>query len=318
MLSKLIGGKMSAAKRKMFEEMDKTCGECGEDKNPQDDVCNECNEKMNQERIEQMKEMAEMSMADAEKNKYKTVETCIYDPDNIVNWFSLIAQTSVPVPLTRFVPLDIDLAGDFINGDMQTERVKDYIKLLQFRINDLMDLTGKDHVFMRSSTLSAKHSWKNSCFIQRGADLRGHIYCLVEHEAMAMRRSYYPSHLTIREFIPAKHYFYAFDGMPVTKEIRIFIKEGKIVHRQPYWPPEAIEDPVCFKGNSLSDVEVNDLMIQNHMMLAQDDECVDRQALEVSKFFPGYWSVDFMKGLNGKWYLIDMALGEGSYKWTQQ
>lgn len=34
---------------------------------------------------------------------------------------------------------------------------------------------------------------------------------------------------------------------------------------------------------------------------------------EIAKEFEGYWSVDFCQGADGKWWCIDLALGENSW-----
>ncbi len=44
---------------------------------------------------------------------------------------------------------------------------------------------------------------------------------------------------------------------------------------------------------------------------------LSKYALMVAEVFSGYWSVDFAKGLNDKWYLIDMARGEDSFHWLE-
>lgn len=45
----------------------------------------------------------------------------------------------------------------------------------------------------------------------------------------------------------------------------------------------------------------------------EDENSHYRLAEKVAKRFEGYWSVDFARLRDGRWVLIDMALGEVSW-----
>ena len=90
--------------------------------------------------------------------------------------------------------------------------------------------------------------------------------------------------------------------MTITKERRYFVRDGKIECSHNYWDREAFKDDIDEeKFKELSSIS------------KEDKQLLDNMALYVSNLFSGYWSVDFLKGKNGKWYMTDMAIGERSY-----
>ena len=111
----------------------------------------------------------------------------------------------------------------------------------------------------------------------------------------------------IIETIPA---FNAFSGkMPITKEVRYFFKNHKITCRHPYWPEHALERSVHNDKNwKLKLKAMNSLS-------KEDKETLEELTNKVVVEFDGYWSIDWLKSKDGKWYAIDMAIGDDSYHW---
>ena len=48
-------------------------------------------------------------------------------------------------------------------------------------------------------------------------------------------------------------------------------------------------------------------------MLKEEIELLTEHAKQVAEKFKGFWSVDFCKAKDGRWILIDMAIGEDSW-----
>ena len=105
-----------------------------------------------------------------------------------------------------------------------------------------------------------------------------------------------------------KNLFTAFYGeMPVNPEIRFFIRDKKILCWHWYWIEDAIKNPSI---NNWKDV----------MNKAKEEElnpdtlkALTNEVNLIAQWFDGYWSIDFCKGKDEIWYLIDMARGERSW-----
>jgi hypothetical protein len=166
-------------------------------------------------------------------------------------------------------------------------------------------------VFLKTGHFSGKHSWKNTCFLQSPDDIIKHVIELADQSLMCGL----PYHVwAVREMLPTTKFFVAdrYCDLPITKEIRGFIKDGKIQCIHPYWPDEAIK-----KGMSRIPASF-DLVYGTMCELSSTDEKQINIILEtLASSFNGYWSADLLKAADGKWYLIDMAEGERSFHWLE-
>jgi hypothetical protein len=179
------------------------------------------------------------------------------------------------------------------------------------RIRDCADTVGWP-VFMRTDELSAKHSWNKTCFVEKKEDLKKHISELVEQSLLADMMGLPVRAFVMREYIPMDEIFKAFDGMPVNPELRFFVKDHKIHCWHWYWIKEAIradkyhDPPLPVDWEARMDAVINSIT-QDEMKL------LESYVMLVAEKFDGGWSVDFCRGLDKRWWLIDMAKMEVSY-----
>lgn len=171
-------------------------------------------------------------------------------------------------------------------------------------------------LFMRTDNSSVKHSWKKTCYVPSEDVLKSHIMELLTESAMQGWMSYVDRGLFFRELLELEvghKYgvpFTAFFGeFPVNKERRYFIKDGAIQCFHPYWYPPAIHDA--------SYPDYQDTLDYLNKETNEEKKLLSEYALKVADVMDGYWSVDFAKALDGKWYLIDMARGEDSFHWLE-
>lgn len=174
-----------------------------------------------------------------------------------------------------------------------------------------MRVGGGGPVFMRTGQGSGKHEWRDTCFIGDATreTIGQHVCQLVEWSELVDMLGLPTNVWVIRELLPTKPVFTAFRGMPITKERRYFIKDGKTVCRHPYWPAEA------FEGRSQAPAGWRDaLEVMNNPTLeewAELTELSDR----VGAVIGGDWSIDWLMTERG-WYLTDMAVAGDSYHWA--
>ncbi|MHC4799934.1 MAG: hypothetical protein ACYTF1_25135, partial [Planctomycetota bacterium] len=167
-------------------------------------------------------------------------------------------------------------------------------------------------LFLRTGHTSAKHSWKNSCFVESEKRLGRCVFELFEYSAMAMP-SLPVNVWAIRELLDLDVRFNAFWGeMPISVEQRFFIEPDGVICHHPYWPPEAFE-----KTHQKPDDWEELLTKMNDDITPEEIEYLDYQCGQVlmKGEFEGRWSVDFARDKKGFWYLIDMAPMEVSYHW---
>ena len=55
------------------------------------------------------------------------------------------------------------------------------------------------------------------------------------------------------------------------------------------------------------------MLEKSNILSKQDLDTINNHLAKIMPIFDRYWSIDFTKGTDGTWYLIDMARGELSY-----
>lgn len=220
-------------------------------------------------------------------------------------WFPRLEKLGVLVPETKLVKGPLDLAK-LCDGQEPTGW-HDFVLAILDAASEVVGVGQR--FFLRTGYTSGKHYWRESCDVQTWGDIGKHISEIVNFSAFVGL----PDNLwAVREMLSTQAPFVAFSGrMPVTCEWRYFIDKGEIVHRQPYWPADAI------KGQKPSDEYWEDELKALYANSDEDHAALEPLTLHVAQEFKGYWSVDWLK-VGNDWYLIDMAEGEKSHKWDPE
>ena len=212
-------------------------------------------------------------------------------------WYPRIKALDIPQPKTVIAEKkDWNFWAEFLDNP-QIMSDEDFEKILV-----LSDSIGYP-LFMRTDLASGKHFFNRTCFIRTRGELKSHMSELVEDNFM---HDLLFTSLVFREYVELESGFTAFLGeLPIARERRYFIKDGKVLCHHPYWPEDAILKPSVKTWKSIL-AELN-REIESEIIL------LSRYAHQVACIFDGYWSVDFAHAKNGKWFLIDMALGLASW-----
>ena len=227
----------------------------------------------------------------------------MYELNDLAYWYPLIKDL-VKTPKTEVVRTNICLSM-FLDGECPEGWME-----FKHEMSKAAKRLGGCPLFLRTGHTSDKHSWRRTCYLPTLEKLPQHIIDLVEWSVNADLMGLPYGTWVLRELLPTEPIFHAWEKMPITREFRYFVEDGKIVHRQPYWPPGAFEriPPEYLPGdwrqrlagiNSICSVEEAELSAKTEL---------------VGQALGGYWSVDWLQS-GGQWYLIDMAMGEMSYKW---
>ena len=221
-------------------------------------------------------------------------------------WWPKIKDLGIPVP--RTVDLPMPSWSDQIESVDGGPQLDDFDKKAQTAAMQIE----KYPMFMRGDGTSCKQDWGTTCYVESPDRIPGNILHLIEGtEIRSMAGELKNKTLYFREFIELeKAGFTAFwHKMPVTKEFRCFIRNGEQQCIHPYWPEDAMENP--------SVPNWKDLLKKNNILKAADAAIIVEHLRKVADIFSDYWTVDFAKGADGIWYLLDMARGEVSYHWPR-
>jgi len=169
--------------------------------------------------------------------------------------------------------------------------------------------------FLRTDELSGKHSWSETCYVEHVSNLPRHIARLVEESELADIMGLPIDVWVVRKMLRAWRdglSFRAFNGMPMTSERRLFVRNGELICHHPYWPPASIKNPDCCDWESKLE-KLNTCSTNELSLLQEKTKHLSRHPL-LSKHA---WSVDWLycPPPDDSWYLIDMALAEMSWHW---
>jgi len=212
-------------------------------------------------------------------------------------WYLKIKHLNIPMPKTK-IPV--------------TKPVRDWWRLLdggdtlsedeKQMIGDAAAEVGGYPVFMRSDLCSGKHSFERTCFVQNEDAVIRQIWAIVDENACCdcMMES-----IVIREYIPPAAAFKAFEGLPIAPERRYFVRDAEVVCHHSYWIEDAIRNPTA-------DGDWKSVLA---WMNQERDEVplLTGYAEQVARELGGDWSIDFMLGRDGAWYLIDIATAMQSW-----
>lgn len=211
-------------------------------------------------------------------------------------WYPKIKGLKIPQPKTEIFEIGEELADYHFMETKLKERMPE--------IKEVAQKIGYP-LFLRTDQASHKHNWKKAAFVESEEELESHIRDTLEFNYLADMMGLHPVALVFRQYIPMNNLFTAFYGdMPVNPEIRFFIKDGEVVCWHWYWIEDAIENPSLKNWKELLQEEKKNL-----------SDSWKSSVWQVADIFKneGYWSVDFCKAKDGRWILIDMALGENSW-----
>ena len=214
---------------------------------------------------------------------------------NMQFWYTRIKHLPIPMPKTTIISRQVTLSDLYDKQKFEVifKEVEKIVKEYSYPF------------FIRTDLYSAKHNWDKTCFIVTKDQLRKNLFTLLEETLNVGIIGLPINAIVIRAYIEMFSSFKAFSGLPISAERRYFIEDGKVICHHPYWIKDSILRPSKPNWESLLE-ELNKEEEKEIVLLTG-------YAKEVSKQIRGYWSVDFCKSKEGKWYLIDMARAELSW-----
>jgi hypothetical protein len=240
------------------------------------------------------------------KSEKRLREMSEVNKNSMLYWFPKIKDLGIPIPRTFFVVVKENLLECL---DDPAKFPKSLLETIE-AVAKTVTFNFKRPLFLRTDQLSGKHYWEKTCYVEKAEDLFAHIFQLIEESASADILGKPIQAFVLREFIELDWKFKAFEGMPVARERRYFIKGGQVICHHPYWVEKAIK---FWQKNYTPPKNWRQLLKELNTETSEEISILTEYSKKVATIMKGFWSVDFAMGKDGTWYLIDMALGADSW-----
>ena len=229
------------------------------------------------------------------------------DRNSMLIWWPRVqaAREVVPMPRTLFIPADRFELARVLDGGTPPQAFMDQLR-------DACRNIGGYPVFMRTDLSSGKHSYDHSCFVRAEELLDGNVFRLVEENEMAGFLGLPYEAFVIREFIRLEWAFKAFSGrLPIARERRYFVNDGKMLCHHAYWAEEAVASGVRDLSGAWQ-IELEALNREDEREIG----ILTRYAEILASTLDGAWSLDFAERAlhdGAGWYFIDAATAADSW-----
>jgi hypothetical protein len=227
------------------------------------------------------------------------------DRNSIAFWFPKLEEAGLPVPKTIIVETDVELS--YLLDGQTPSGFDTFLASLEVAC----DAMGYP-CFLRTGHGSGKHQWDETCHVP-SADTLGHrVGALVEWSALSGIMGLPTNVWAVREMIPTTPLFrlLAYRNFPLVREFRLFVRDGKVDHVQPYWPYDAVLAGVPDRTGW------EQLLERASRLTTSEESRLKTLAVRAcSAVGGGYWSVDLLQAADGSWRLTDMALGDESFRY---
>lgn len=224
------------------------------------------------------------------------------DKSSFLYWYPKILG-KLETPRSVIIPFSTRDAAQILSGDEGA--LSDLVDIV---ISELRNEHISFPVFFKTDFYSAKWYWVDTCFISSKNDLEKNIaYLLSSNQDDDCRPI---NALIFKQYIQPETKLSAFNNMPIGKERRYFIENKCVLCHHPYWNEEDIEFFDEEYPDNWKEI-LHDLNIETE----EEVEILTKGAELFGELIDddGYFSVDFMQGIAGNWYLIDVAEGHKSY-----
>jgi hypothetical protein len=224
-------------------------------------------------------------------------------------WFPKLEVAGLPVPRTRIVRVDFDLMP--LCDGKEPDGFAEFLDRLRLAA---LAISGVGPWFLRTGQGSGKHNWKHTCHVTDLARIGVHVRNLVEWSHIVSIFSLAHDVWCVREMLPVTPVatLTSYGDMPLVREVRVFIEDGKVACIHPYWPEGSIRQGIHPQATEavaqavVSGAKLSQAEALPALFLAE----------KVAPVFAGdgAWSVDLLETRNG-WFVTDIAVAGESYHW---
>ena len=181
--------------------------------------------------------------------------------------------------------------------------------------------------FLRTGHGSGKHAWRRTCYVADASKVASHVAALIEWSEMDVFGDLEYGVWAVRELLPTRPIctLDAYEGMPLCREFRCFVRDDSVLCMHPYWPWVSVVRGFPYAPHSgepdwNTELEraVPDGMKDRWMELCtmglDEKRAIEAIAARAGKALGGSWSVDILDTARG-WFVTDMAEAARSWHW---
>ena len=260
---------------------------------------------MKQIRVPTQEEIEEML-----KNSYERSKK---NPNNMSYWLPFVSEIGFTIPETQIIDIPFEWFKWLRSDDYATEKIEELTEYLRAEVESKGFSTDRE-MFIKTGVFSNKFVFR-SCKLDNIENI-GKQFLEVYYNSALVGASN-SSELVIREFIKGKEEKEKiYEGMPLNTEFRVFydFENKEIMGIFNYWDTEVMlenlrgKDKITFLDN-FEKIE-EEYEIRKQAVIEEVEKNIGKCELE------GQWSMDFML-VDGKIYLIDMAIAKESYYYNK-
>lgn len=232
-------------------------------------------------------------------------------------WFPKIRDACLPVPKTeilRITDAERTALWPALDGEPFGVEATPFFEHLRLRAKQV-----GVPCFLRTGQTSGKHCWRNTCFVESLDKIEGHAVALIDFSECAGIFGLPWDVWCVREMLPTKPALTleAYDGMPLCREYRCFVADGRVICSHPYWPKQSILEGIVIPDN-MAGKPLRHLFYATDKAYKQLAEPAPEEVLVLASkagvAVGGDWSVDVLETEAG-WYVTDMATAGDSFHW---
>ena len=235
------------------------------------------------------------------------------NPDNMPFWLPRLAPC-FPTPKTVFFPIDFDTFVWITSDDYKPNDIERLGEQLVKAIEQGFGSSVKLPLFLKGYTYSNKFVFSDCVIDSLDPYKIGKKALNIAYAAMCVGCAYQTG-FAIREFIdPDCSLPKIYCGMPLHTEFRSFydFDKRKVLAVYPYWEKKTMLTGLYGFDKDVFAKYADILEGKFAGSVIEVTQLAERQ-LRLVEGLHGIWSIDFMKDVSGKVWLIDAAIGCQSY-----
>ena len=254
-----------------------------------------------------------LSQDSRKKNFEQMYDESLHDPNNMPIWLPHFAQYFA-TPKSIFYRASLEQFVWLMSDDYKPDDIASFGTDIVKAIKDGFGENPKLPLFLKGYTFSNKFTFSD-CIIRSLDPFKvGQQALNIAYSAMCVGATYQAG-FVIREFIDPKcNLPKIYGGMPLHTEFRTFYNfdTKNLLAVYPYWDKETMLTNLRgFDKDTFADY-ANILDGKFTGSIVEVTKLAEHQ-LRLVDGLQGIWSVDFMKDVSGKVWLIDAAVGRQSY-----
>lgn len=239
-------------------------------------------------------------------------------PNNFSYWFPKIEKCGIPVPESIIIPVPIPVMKSFFfEEDGDKERVRAFVR--DSLLPAIPESFG-NRVFVKNGCFSNKFDFKH-CSPERTEDALYEAVSHIQYDSFCFDTGG-NTEIVVRKFIGGSDDSFKdtiYEGMRLRPEIRVFhdFDSGRSLYAANYWDWDYCHEAISRHESDKAVYEKAYPTLESVFGAHKDQALELVQSKMKGVDLKGVWSADLMYA-EGRWWLIDMALGHMSAYWNPE